>query len=792
MTDMNDFQFYEYPGIPAMYAPLKKSGDTIVISQIGKGLPGEKGDKGDPGGSSTIYVKLDGLTDEQKATVIQQIINAIGESEEGITISPTVNITDLTEEQIGQIAAQLANVVSSVEDAIVTTTDNNTHIIAIPFDDYNVTDLIWVDIEGLTLSEGTDYSIYNNQVVLATTIEKAGTRVHFRRFKYVMPIGDKYITVNQYTNRVLGTQYHYAQTETRVQPSDSEFSSNIPEAIPSWYMWTRVTVHYSDGADSVSYSVVQNGATGPKGDTGQQGPKGDTGDNGTNGTPGSSASIDHTDYYYAQTSSGTTRPSDSAFSSTIPEAIAGYYMWTKTVIVYSDGTEVPIYSVSLNGANGQDGQDGGGDGSGTTGADAYSYFGESTTDPTVTNKVARITGYDVEPTMHKGLVVDVFFSKANSANSPTLTIEYRETANDSYQTLCTNVPIYIQGSPGGYWVNNTTVTMVYTGSAWYIANTPVFGSSATIGNPAGGHVYIDGDSIDLNMMDAANQRVTLTHFGYGPGKSASGSTATAPYYTLGSRAANSAVGNFSTAIGNNNTASGYVSYAEGSTCVASGTKSHAEGQYSTASGEVSHAEGQARATGQYTHAEGYFAEAQGQFSHAEGYSTLASGLGSHAQGCKTTAQGEYQFVAGKANKIDSNDEYAMIIGNGTNLDGVTPTRHNAFSVDWSGHLLCDEKQPFSLAGSTVAQTIQAGKGAGFDIRLSPEAGFVPIAVSDIYTNHQRLCSIGGFQICQDTNGYYIHVTVTNRDTSELYVQVTAMALCTSLMSTGLPTTFVAS
>lgn len=43
----------------------------------------------------------------------------------------------------------------------------------------------------------------------------------------------------------------------------------------------------------------------------------------------------------------------------------------------------------------------------------------------------------------------------------------------------------------------STVQFVYDGTYWQTCNTPLYGSTATIGNPAGYHVYIDGDSVSV-------------------------------------------------------------------------------------------------------------------------------------------------------------------------------------------------------------------------------------------------------------------------------------------------------
>lgn len=248
----------------------------------------------------------------------------------------------------------------------------------------------------------------------------------------------------------------------------------------------------------------------------------------------------------------------------------------------------------------------------------------------------------------------------------------------------------------------------------------------TLGEIAtGNYVVIDDDSFDIK-----HGTTDIAHFGYGEGQAQSG-TAEAPYYTLGTRASGSTVGNYSVAEGLNVTATGYGSHAEGENTVAQsgcahaegrGTvarkayshaegdtttakeeSSHAEGSLTTASGIGSHAEGRSShtntsrtegivASGDGAHAEGWAASsgsgniiASGDGAHAEGYAEghghiVASGKGSHAQNCNTKAGYDYQTAMGKYN--DNQSDNALEIGNGTDSNN----RSNAFVVDWDGNV----------------------------------------------------------------------------------------------------------
>lgn len=250
----------------------------------------------------------------------------------------------------------------------------------------------------------------------------------------------------------------------------------------------------------------------------------------------------------------------------------------------------------------------------------------------------------------------------------------------------------------------------------------VIGETITLGNASDGSVV----TIDSDSMDMVHGTTEMLHFGYGLGAAESG-TANAPYYTVGIRATNSTVGNYSVAEGYGSTASAAYSHAEGHLTTASGKASHAEGEGTEASGLDAHAEGlDTTASGNFSHAEGLETTASDMTAHAEGYNTTASeasahaegmdttasgfqahaegngstasGDYSHAEGMNTTASGDYshaqnretvaastsQTALGRYNVADANSTYAVIVGNGTDDDH----RSNALTVDWDGNVAC--------------------------------------------------------------------------------------------------------
>lgn len=83
-----------------------------------------------------------------------------------------------------------------------------------------------------------------------------------------------------------------------------------------------------------------------KGEAGAKGDKGDTG-----------KGVKSTSVAYQVSTSGTTVPTGT-WSGSVPSASAGQYLWTRTIITYTDNTTSTIYSVGCMGTNGANGTNG--------------------------------------------------------------------------------------------------------------------------------------------------------------------------------------------------------------------------------------------------------------------------------------------------------------------------------------------------------------------------------------------------------------------------------------------------
>lgn len=133
------------------------------------------------------------------------------------------------------------------------------------------------------------------------------------------------------------TVTYQASTSGTTIPSGS-WVSTIPNVADGQYLWTRTVIAYTDGKTTTSYSV---------GKMGQNGSNGAPGKPGTDGKPGADGvGIKSTSVKYQAGSSQTTAPMG-AWLDAVPKLSAAIpYLWTKTVITYTDGTTSSSYSVS--------------------------------------------------------------------------------------------------------------------------------------------------------------------------------------------------------------------------------------------------------------------------------------------------------------------------------------------------------------------------------------------------------------------------------------------------------------
>jgi hypothetical protein len=217
-------------------------------------------------------------------------------------------------------------------------------------------------------------------------------------------------------------------------------------------------------------------------------------------------------------------------------------------------------------------------------------------------------------------------------------------------------------------------------------------------------------STALGYKTTASHRfsTTMGHFtiASGPNSTATGLLTTA------SGGSSTAMGYRTTASGNNSTAMGRETTASGWVSAAMGFRTTASGQWSTAMGTGTTANGlEATAMGEGTMSSGYVSTTMGRYTTASNYGstamggwTTASGRYSTANGYHTTARAFSSFVIGRCNDTlttSSQDEWQPqdpLFVIGNGSD--TSNRHNAMAVLKNGEVYFDNVYEDDIGAET--------------------------------------------------------------------------------------------
>lgn len=240
------------------------------------------------------------------------------------------------------------------------------------------------------------------------------------------------------------------------------------------YLWNYEKTTYTNGSvvNTTPHIIGTHGATGPqgaKGDTGATGPtgpKGETGATGPQGPKGEQGEKGNT---------GATGPQG-------PKGEQGEK--GNTGATGPQGPKGDTGATGPQGPTGPKGPQGATGPTGPKGSDGQMLYATCGTGASTIAKVATLAAGTL--TLKAGVTVAVRFTYANTASSPTLNV-----AGTGAKA------IYTQGVRYAYWAAGATVVFTYDGTNWRVASEPVYASTATIGNPAGGNVYIDGSNVNL-------------------------------------------------------------------------------------------------------------------------------------------------------------------------------------------------------------------------------------------------------------------------------------------------------
>lgn len=493
----------------------------------------------------------------------------------------------------------------------------------------------------------------------------------------VVEIGGVPALTEQDELTITSIAYAYQLGSSGTTPPSGTWSSSPVASTKTQYAWTRTTVTYSDGHQAISYSVA--------GLAGQDGQDGQDGHDGSDGQDGTSVSITSTSVKYATSSSGTTAPS-SGWSDSVPTVSQGNYLWTRTIVTYSNGSSTTSYSVARQGVNGTDvtSQYMWFNATGTYAGLNIKYTNYSNRININANGISLYDGSSIERARFSSTVRIGEAQKSHAEiddhsfaivdKEGTTFFGAKDLRDDNGKYDVTFVVDPDNDTLGWYWV-------ILPYQATGLSEMHVFYDSTEIS----GYSFrtdVVTPNIVLNLGNnppASGQTVTINY------KTASQITKT---YTLGFRKSGTVEAPLSIAMGENSEASSKAAFAYGTNCKASGTAAIAGGNGSEATNRCSAAIGSNnRATGNAAACIGGYANrAEGEFSFATGNMSKAYGRTSFVAGtfCETDANVESQCAVGSFNDptaVSWSYPAVFMVGNGSGEQ----YRANAMAVFRNGN-----------------------------------------------------------------------------------------------------------
>lgn len=314
-------------------------------------------------------------------------------------------------------------------------------------------------------------------------------------------------------NGIKSISYYYARSSSQTAPSESSITgTSIPILdATNKYLWQKEVITFTNNtAKTTVVLLAVYGNTGAKGDKGND---------------GTSVTIKSQAVTYQASSSGTTVP-NGPWSQGIPAVTKGQYLWTRTVITFSNDVTSTSYSVGYMGINGQNGSNGsnGKDGNGIKSTEVtYQTWKDGITTPTGTwsntptkttadnpylwtrivityTDDTKSTSYSVGSTP-EGIVVGGRNLLRNTAfkdfkNSEDIYVDnnYTKFSNNTLKLICDNT--------SGTTSNKYTVVASLK-PTWNLAD--VLGQDITISM----WIYIE----TVGQVDGYEFRITFTHNG---------------------------------------------------------------------------------------------------------------------------------------------------------------------------------------------------------------------------------------------------------------------------------------
>lgn len=145
-------------------------------------------------------------------------------------------------------------------------------------------------------------------------------------------------------NGIKSIAYYYARTTSQTAQSAASITATSMPTLDATnrYLWQKEVITYTNNTSQTSVLLLAvYGNTGAKGDKGDTGPAG--------------KGISSTEVTYQASTSGTSIPKDT-WATSVPSVAAGSYLWTRTIITYTDKTSTTSYAVGKMGNTGATGK----------------------------------------------------------------------------------------------------------------------------------------------------------------------------------------------------------------------------------------------------------------------------------------------------------------------------------------------------------------------------------------------------------------------------------------------------
>lgn len=290
---------------------------------------------------------------------------------------------------------------------------------------------------------------------------------------------------------------YQASTSGTTTPTGT-WNTTIPSVTANQYLWTRTILTYTDNSTSTSYSIGKMGATGATGATGK--------------------GVKATAVTYQASTSGTTVPTGT-WATTIPSVSANQYLWTRTVITYTDNTTSTAYSIGKMGATGATGPTGAtGNGiktivnyylaSASSSGVTTSTSGWTTTIQTITASLKYLWNYEVVTYTNNSsytstpVIIGAYGNTGATGPTGATGTGYTLILSNENHTFPATTSAAIAGSA-------STNVIAYKNATQVAATISKIGSTAVSGNQTGVATGVTGLTADISGNGTTSAAITF-------------------------------------------------------------------------------------------------------------------------------------------------------------------------------------------------------------------------------------------------------------------------------------------